>query len=184
MSIFDIFRLKKRPSPTLEHIEQRKVEDLRTEIFGKRDMTDYLGKAAMCEKKGLAKMKEKKFDEAWKSFHEQKTHYMRHANRSGFTPQQALALDASVSVNLANVLRLESKQLDAFIHILYWVSTSPATTKTQEQKLKAYFNRAKIESLNLDKVNEFIGSKEKKDFRTIQTWVANPTEPVASGQRR
>jgi len=182
MGIFDIFRRKKEPEPPISsESEIEKIKALRDEIFGKRDMTDYLGKAAMCEKKGLKEVKEKKFDLAWKSFHEQKHHYMGHANRSEFTPQQALALDASVSVNLENILRLESKHLDAFTHILYWVSTSPSKTKTQEQKLKAYFNRAKIEGLTLDAVSEFVAKRGMKDFRTIQTWITNHTEQGGAG---
>lgn len=170
MGIFDIFKRKKAQPPSI--LPKPKIERgaLCEEIIGKRDMTDYLGKAVMCEKKGLAEIKEQKFNQAWKSFHEQKQHYMEHANRSEFTPHQALALDASVSVNLANILRLESKHLDAFIHILYWVSTSQSKTKAQEQKLKAYFNRAKTEGLSFNKVNEFIGSQGKKDLKTIQTW--------------
>lgn len=136
-------------------------------------MTDYLGKAAMSEQKGLAAIKEKKFDKAWEIFHKQKNHYMGHANRSEFSPNQALALDASVSANLANILRLESKHIEAFEHILYWASTSSTKTKTQQQKLKAYFNRAKIGGLSLDEVNEFISSRKNKDFKAIRSWVAN-----------
>lgn len=172
MGFFDIFKRFRRPDPVSEVSEREKVDALRKEIFGDRDETDYLGKAAMCEKAGLTALKEKRFDEAWKCFHEQKAHYMGHANRTEFTPAQALALDASVSAHLANILRLESKHLDAFEHILYWVATSPGRTKTQEQKLKAYMNRAKIEGLSLDAVNAFIESEEGKDFRAIQLWLS------------
>lgn len=172
MGLFDIFKRSRRPVPVPETSEREKVDALRKEIFGDRDETDYLGKAAMCEKAGLTATKEKRFDDAWKCFHEQKAHYMGHANRSEFTPAQALALDASVSAHLANILRLESKHFDAFEHILYWVATSPGQTKTQEQKLKAYFNRAKIDGLSLDAVNEFIESDGSKDLRAIQVWLS------------
>lgn len=177
MGLFDIFKRSRRPDPAPEASEREKVDALRKEIFGDRDETNYLGKAAMCEKAGLTAIKEKRFDDAWKCFHEQKVHYMGHANRSEFTPAQALALDASVSAHLANILRLESKHLDAFEHILYWVATSPGQTKAQEQKLKAYFNRAKIDGLSLDAVNAFIESDGRKDFRTIQVWLAEFKEP-------
>lgn len=111
---------------------------------------DYLGKAAEVGHKAKAAVKAKKYDEAWGFYHEQKSFYMQHANRTGFTAKQALALDASVHEDMANILRLESKHKDALVNIVYWVlAGSDRPIKRHQQKLQSYFNRCKFNNTNL-----------------------------------
>jgi hypothetical protein len=171
MNILNLFKRSKQ-SPPEEKTEMERVEATRKEIFGERDLTDYLGQAAMLKQEAKSAIKEKEYDRAWKLFHEQKQQYLKHASRSEFTPSQTLALDASVSEDLANILRLEGKHNDAFVHILYWIKTSSHKTKSQEKKLVAYFNRAKIPALDLDEVNEFVSTANSTDYRSIQAWLS------------
>jgi len=131
---------------------------------------DNLGDAAKFKHKGLLAIKNKEFNKAWECFHEQKLSYMNHASQHKFNAQETLALDGSVSENLANILRLEKKHKDALIHIIYWVSTSPSTTKSQEKKLISYFNRAKLKAVNISQVNAFITIKP--EFREINNQIS------------
>jgi len=94
---------------------------------------------------------------------------MRHANEQRFNAQETSALDASVSENLANILRIEKKHTDALIHIIYWISTSSRRTKAQDKKLDAYFNRAKLEKLKLSQLEDFIA--KNSGFRNIRNQV-------------
>lgn len=112
---------------------------------------DFLGKAAEAGHKAKDAVKAKKYDEAWGLYHKQKELYMKHANRSGFTPMQVLALDASVHENLANILRLEGKHKDALANIVYWViAGSERPIKRHKQKLQAYFNRCDFKNTSLE----------------------------------
>jgi len=123
------------------------------EEYAKRSLeyfaaNDHLGKAAAARDKARAAETLQDYDGAWKFYHEQKEQYLQHARRNRFTAAQTLALDASVSESLANVLRLQGKQHDALVHILYWVSASGRRTKNQEKKLVAYFNRCNFQGVN------------------------------------
>ncbi|MFA0570700.1 hypothetical protein [Vibrio gallaecicus] len=119
---------------------------------------DFLGKAANAGHKAKAAMKLKNFDEAWGLFHEQKSLYIEHANRSGFTANQALALDATVHEEMANILRQENKHNDALVHIVYWVvAGSERPIKRHNQKLLAYFNRCKFQNVPFELAKENMG---------------------------
>ncbi|HHF3152712.1 TPA: hypothetical protein ACPJ2A_004591 [Vibrio diabolicus] len=116
---------------------------------------DFLGKAANAGQKAKKAMKLKNFDEAWGLFHEQKSLYIQHANRSGFTANQTLALDATVHEEMANILRQEGKHNDALVHIVYWVlAGSERPIKRHDQKLKAYFNRCKFQKVSFELAKE------------------------------
>ncbi|WP_170899715.1 hypothetical protein [Vibrio sp. 3-2(1)] len=116
---------------------------------------DFLGKAAQVGHKAKAAMKLNKFDEAWGLFHEQKSLYIQHANRSSFTPNQALALDATVHEDMANLLRLEGRHKDALVNIVYWaLAGSERPVRRHEQKLRAYFNRCKFQNLSFELAKE------------------------------
>ncbi|RZF84367.1 hypothetical protein EXT46_03360 [Pseudoalteromonas sp. CO325X] len=116
---------------------------------------DFLGKAANAGQKAKKAMKLKNFDEAWGLFHEQKSLYIQHANRSGFTANQALALDATVHEEMANILRQEGKHNDALVHIVYWVlAGSERRIKRHDQKLQAYFNRCKFQKVPFELAKE------------------------------
>ena len=94
---------------------------------------NFLGDAAEFKQQGVLSVKNKEYSKAWEAFHKQKHCFMKHADEHNFTAQQTLALDASVGENLANILRLEGKHVDALVHIIYWVSTSSRITKVQEK---------------------------------------------------
>ncbi|EHR1165344.1 hypothetical protein L3I74_004477 [Vibrio parahaemolyticus] len=150
MGLFDFFRKNKTSN---QDVTLNKPEVELNEIVEEFDNVDYLGKAASAGTKAKQAVKNKKYDKAWKLFHEQKEMYAMHANRSGFTARQALALDSQVHEELGNILRAEGKHLDAFNHILYWVCcNNNRPIQKHEQKLTAYFNRCKLKNVSLDTV--------------------------------
>lgn len=139
---------------------------------------DFLGKAADVGHKAKEAIKTKQYDEAWRLYHEQKSFYMQHANRSGFTAKQTLALDASIHEELANILRLENKHKDALVHIVYWVlSGDDHPIKRHQQKLQSYFNRCKFKNTELSEAENTISSNSKTPEFTlaksiVEEWVS------------
>ena len=134
------------------------------------DMTDYLGQAANAGGKAKAASDAGDFDGAWRLYHEQKALYLKHANRSEFTPVQAIALEGSVNRNLANLLRIEGRHLEALVHFLYYFATSPRRTKTDEKQIVAYYNRSEIKAVDIDKVRAFAENLGPiPNFRLIQS---------------
>ncbi|EKO3681672.1 hypothetical protein M3905_003446 [Vibrio metschnikovii] len=116
---------------------------------------DFLGKAAQVGHEAKAAIKLNKFDEAWRLLHEQKSLYVQHVNQSGFTPNQALALDATVHEDMANLLRLEGRHKDALVDIVYWVlACSERPIKRHDQKLRSYFNRCKFQNVSFELAKE------------------------------
>lgn len=86
---------------------------------------------------------------------------MQHANRSGLTPEQALALDASVHEEMANILRLEGRHQEALVNILYWVlAGSNRPIKRHTQKLQAYFNRCKFLNTSIEEAEIEIATQQ------------------------
>ena len=122
---------------------------------------DFLGDSDKFKQQGVLAVKNKEYSKAWEVFHKQKHCLMKHADEYNFTTQQTSALDASVSENLANILRLEGRHVDALAHIIYWVSTSSKITKAQEKKLTSYFNRSKLNDVDISQVEKFIESQPK-----------------------
>lgn len=139
---------------------------------------DYLGPAAEAKRAGKAAVREGRHDDAWGHFHDQKSLYMQHANRSGFTALQVLALDSTVHVDLANILRLEKRDLEALAHILYAVIAQGArASKQDEQKLAAYFKRCKLTNTDYSEVEKFTSSRiGRPEFLSAQAkakeWIA------------
>lgn len=132
---------------------------------------DYLGPAAEARKAGKAAIKEGRHDDAWGYFHDQKSLYMQQANRSEFTALQVLALDSTVHVDLANILRLEKRDHEALAHILYVVIAQGArASKQDEQKLATYFKRCKLQNTDIADVKKFASSKiAYPDFLSAQS---------------
>lgn len=130
----------------------------------------YLALAADSQRDAKQAVKEKNFDKAWKLFHRQKELYLMHSLRARFTEDQLLALDASVHVSLANVLRLENRHRDALAHILYWViSSRHRPLQAAPKKLDAYFNRCKLTKTTLEDVIAYIDNYSgPADYSTIQ----------------
>ncbi|WP_191593932.1 hypothetical protein [Marinomonas colpomeniae] len=155
MGLFSIFKRKKQ-KPDLE------FENCAKEVMDDFQRNDFLGKAAEAGHKAKAAVKNKEYDKAWGHYQEQKSFYMQHANRSGFTANQALALDASVHEDMANILRLEDKHEDAFVSIVYWIlAGADRPIKRHQQKLKSYFNRCKLKNTELSEAERIIASNTK-----------------------
>jgi len=175
MGLFDFLRSKKAtppPIPTIT-VPESSFDDVMAAL-DRIDTTDYLGKAAVAGDKAKKALQAGDFDKAWKLYHEQKQHYAGHAKRSEFTPAQALALDGSVGESLANVLRLEGKHEEALAHLIYCLATASRPSKSQEKKLGAYLNRAKLESVTIGDILELTNRMRKRpDFRAIQIAIAN-----------
>jgi len=155
MGFSSIFKKKKpKTDPEFQDYVEKVIADFQ------RD--DFLGKAADVGHKAKAEVKAKQYDKAWGLYHEQKTFYMQHANRSSFTATQALALDASVHEDMANILRLEGKHEDALVNIVYWVLTVvDRPIKRHQQKLQSYFNRCKFENTSLSDAEKTIDEQTK-----------------------
>lgn len=135
---------------------------------------DYLSMAAKAGHKAKAAVKAKEFDKAWGLYHEQKSLYLAHANRSSFTTLETLSLDASVHEHLANILRLESKHDAALVNVLYWIiAQSHKPIKRHNEKLTAYFNRCKFSNTSLEEALDYITlQRNSLDFSEIQLKVA------------
>jgi len=141
------------------------------------DSEDWLGKAAIASEVAANEVKTKNYDKAWELYQQVKSFYMNHAKSFSFTQQQTIALDASVSKALANILRLEKKDKDAMVHICYWVASSDSMNKTQISKLSAYFNRLKVRNTKLQEVVKYVDdARPIPDFRAIQSQVSSWVE--------
>jgi hypothetical protein len=180
MGIFDFFRRQSPQETATEKNDFRALLEMGETEFQEHQKRaieeskkhDYLGFAATAKDKALAAVEAKQYDKAWKFFHDQKLHYMKHAARSQFTRLQVLALDACVSEHLANILRLQGKHQDALVHALYWVAASPRRTKVQDKKLPAYFNRAKLKDVDYLAVEELLKlAQSNPELPTIQQHV-------------
>ncbi|WP_054200778.1 hypothetical protein [Pseudoalteromonas undina] len=155
MGLFSIFK-RKKPKPDLE------FENYAQEVMADFQRNDFLGKAAEAGHKAKAAVKEMQYDKAWGFYQEQKSFYMQHANRSGFTANQVLALDASVHEDMANILRLENKHEVALVNIVYWILAGvDRPIKRHQQKLKSYFNRCKLKNTELPEAERIIATNKK-----------------------
>lgn len=169
MGLFDFLRSRRVKSRDRDE----SFEEYAARVQADFEAHDYLGKAAVARNEAKAALAEGRFDDAWRKYHEEKQHFLKHAARCNFTPAQTLALDGTVSKSLANVLRLEKRHRDAFAHIVYWVASSEIETREQGQKLRAYFNRCKYQQRGLDDVRALIDQlRPLPDFRAIQQAVA------------
>ncbi len=136
------------------------------------DRADHLGCAATAKQKGKLAIAEARYSDAWRYFHEQKEHYLRHARRYGMSAEQTLALDGSVHEDLANIRRLERKDDDALIHLLYCVSSNPRPTKAQSKKIFSYFSRCEFKRVNADELSSYLSkSRKTSDFLAAQACV-------------
>ncbi len=163
--MFSFFKKKKTD-------KTESIESYAEDIIKDFQDNDFLGKAAIAgDKAGKAK-KDKEFDKAWKYLHESKGFYLQHAAAQNFTHKQTLALDSSISISLADILRLEGKHDQALVHIIYWASGTNNFSKTDQKKVTAYFNRAKLSNSSIDDVFEIIAKNRlNPDFREIQVKV-------------
>lgn len=145
------------------------VEDLMNDFL----KNDFLGQAAIKKKLGKQAIKDKKFDDAWRFFHEQKTLYLEHASRSGFDALSTLVIDASIHEDLANILRLEGKYTAALTNLSYVYKTSTAANRpitTLEKKLKSYFLKV-YENNDFFKFKNLLKSLKDSDFISVRDFV-------------
>lgn len=135
----------------------------------------FLGKAAKAGHDAKASIKAQEFDKAWRLFHEKKSFYVKHANMSGFSAKESLSLISNVHEDFANILRIEGKDYDAFLNILYWIiASSERPIKRQEQKLSTYFNRCKFKNTQLEDVKNYILAQKNDlaDYHKIRDKIA------------
>lgn len=159
--------------PSLPQTARRSIS---SDLFPPKQ--DYLGPAAVAGHNASAAVKAGEYDKAWGFYSEQKSLYTQHANQCGMTAQQVIALDASVHMNMANVLRLEGRHKEALTHATYSVKgAGPRASKSQILKLRAYLNRCRLKNTSLDEVMAYV--KEANglaNFRSIQAdveaWVS------------
>lgn len=169
MGLFELFKKKSAPPNEPEDI----FDDFTARLQADFAKNDHLGKATIAGSKAKEAVASRKFDIAWGLYHDQKQHYLEHAARCDFTNSQALALDASVSEHMGNILRLEGKHHDALAHIVYWVAASSGVTKSQQQKLPAYFNRCRFNTVTLYDLNDLVeASRVDPDFVRIRHVIA------------
>ena len=154
MGLFDLFKRKK--ATTFDPSSSVYANEIEADFR----RSDFLSKAATAGHQAKAAVKEKRYDAAWKLYHQQKGYYMRHASRYGHSPRGALALDATVHEDLANILRLEGKHTDALVHIVYWVlAGANRPIRRHQQKLRSYFNRCKFKNITLDEAQKETASQ-------------------------
>lgn len=141
---------------------------------------DFLGPAATVGRNAAAAVKAGEYDKAWAFYQEQKALYMQHANQYGMTKKQAIALDASLHMGMANVLRLEGCHHDALAHAVYCVKGgSSVTSKAAEQKLRAYFNRCKLKNTTFGEVIGF--ASEPNGLANLRSTQAKVKDWIAKG---
>ena len=166
MGWFDIFKRSTSAKPAPPEPPEIGLD----EFLGQFPTEDYLGKAAEAGHAAKAAVKDRRFDEAWRLYATQKQRYMQHAKYYGFTGQQILALDASVSEHLANILRLEKKNDDALVHILYCAFNS-RPTKSIQSKLPAYFKRCDFHKISFDLIESMMQVPTRWTFTKIKEHV-------------
>jgi len=142
-------------------------------FLGGLALEDFLGLAAEKRRIAIEAKRAADFNLAWATLQDVKALYLKHAEQCKFTAAQTLALDASVSLELADILRLEGKHDDALIHILYWVGTSQKPTKLQQSKLSSYHRRSSIANVSPARLNDLLAQfQAHQDFRILRNVVA------------
>ena len=133
------------------------------------DKNDYLGLAASAKHRAKIAVKDKNYDLAWELFHEQKKYLYSHGEKYKLNIRNMQALEGDISENLANILRLEGDHLDAFVHMLFSISTNPGV-QSKMKKLPAYFKRTKF-NIDFEDVLQYVYSLQTSDeiiFSDIQ----------------
>lgn len=129
---------------------------------------DFLGMAAEAGHKAKVAVNAKKYDEAWALYHQQKIFFMQHANACRFTVHQILALDSQVHEKLAEILRIENKNHEALVHIIYWaVANNDRPIKRHQDKLSTYFRRCKFKKTTIDEAVLFISTNLSENIFLI-----------------
>lgn len=143
------------------------------------DLPDHLGDAAEARRKAKISEQSGDFDAAWKHFHEEKHHFLLHSSRQGFSFENTLSLDATVSERMANMLRKQKRHNDAFVHIAYWASAQKGRPiKRHNEKFRAYYNRADKMNVSLEDAWSILMTAPIMDFSKVQLMVAQWLKPL------
>ena len=137
-------------------------------------LEDCLAPAANMSRQAQEAKQAKNYNVAWVLLQDVKALYLKHAQQCRFTTAQTLALDASVSQAMADILRLERKHDDALVHILYWVGSTSPPTKSQIAKMGAYLRRSSVAYVSHGEINELLSMfRGQPDFLTLRDAVAS-----------
>ena len=134
--------------------------------------SDYLIQATEADEHAQKAIKAKEFDLAWRLLRAQRTLYLKHAAKSGLNTEETLSLDGRLHYNFANILRQKGYHQDALVHVLYWCMSYEKLTVIVERRVKAYFNRAKLDGLTFGNLKKYIEQRRgKTNLKHIQLLV-------------
>lgn len=158
----DLFTHSKKEAKPLSIEEPRDISPV--------ELVSDLAEAAKLKLEAKEAIKEQRFDHSWQCFMKMKAHYAQHAINAQFSHRDFISLDASVHELMANQLRLERRNEQAFIDILYWViSQRHRPIKRHTQKLNAYFNRCRFSYFKVTEVESFISRLDTDAIVDIET---------------
>ncbi|WP_148716495.1 hypothetical protein [Chitinolyticbacter meiyuanensis] len=152
-----------------------KASDEEAQFAGVVTIDDYLGRAAEAHTKARIAWRDKHYDEAWGNLITQKQLYLQHAIREKFSAHELLALDASVDVHMANVLRMEGRHRQAFLHIMYAMMAGRTSFDIgAAERVAVYYRRAKLTKTSLSDVLDYArahcGRVEFTEIREQTAW--------------
>lgn len=157
-----------------ELIKETKAQAAYNEQFDVTDINtiskdDHLGLAENANYCAKLAMKNKDYKEAWSLFQERKDQFYTHTQKQDFSFYHTTMIVADVHEDFANILRLEGNHKQAFVDMIFCVAGEYPTVKYKAKKLPAYFNRAKLNDVPFEEVEEFIYSiKDLPDYAVIQ----------------
>ncbi|MDN3638748.1 hypothetical protein QWY82_08010 [Simiduia curdlanivorans] len=141
--IINLFRRRPNQQSTATIVHDSPAQDL--------SYDDHQWAAVEARKTGERHMKEGDYNAAWKHLCIAKDEFIKHASDCGFTFDQSIALDATISEIMADVLRREGRHIPALVHIIYWIIAGSRVNKKIKRhgdKFKAYFDRCKFTSIS------------------------------------
>ena len=150
LGLLDFFTKKKNDPKKETRPAEEPEMDIYQEAIRSFEENDFLGKAAREKDKAKLAMKEKDYSKAWRHFDEQRMNYIGHAERCGWGARDTMRLIGSVHQNFANIFRLEKRHKDAFVHLVYCLSTDDRPSQGLKNKVKPYFNRLKLKNVTVD----------------------------------
>lgn len=113
------------------------------------------------------------YEQARHLYEQQGTLLRQCIERAGADAPPEAEVFAPLHLGMADLLRLEKRHDDALPHILYWVIAGRRKPlKGHAEKLRAYFNRCKLQNTVLDEAEHFAAAfPEPAEFTTIETQV-------------
>lgn len=153
--------------------EVAKISETKDSESFRQDFLDYLGAAAVAKSAAKLAIKEGRYDDAWKSLHEQQDNYLKHARRAGFSVIQSLSLSSQVNEDMANILRLEGKHDDALAHVMYRSAVNVLAGGSMQKNIGAYLRRCKFDSVSEAQLEDAVVVISKNpDFRSAKLAVS------------